>query len=143
MRELTLTIVGIDFPNDDRSKSNRRMELLLCPPGEPVDLRLEPRNPHDPNAVGVWSARGIQLGYLPAERAGWIGGRMRAGEEWQAIFQALNGNVAYARIRFGGGAPTLPPAVTAPPSQPRAPRRSSSADTEIFYPDEDGPEWGA
>jgi hypothetical protein len=26
MDELTTSIVGIDFPNDDKSKSNRRME---------------------------------------------------------------------------------------------------------------------
>jgi hypothetical protein len=43
MDELTLSVVGIDFPNTDRSKSNRRMELLLCAPGEPVDLRREPK----------------------------------------------------------------------------------------------------
>ena len=36
MDELSLAIVGIDYPNDDKSKSNRRMELMLTTPGAPV-----------------------------------------------------------------------------------------------------------
>ncbi|SFO17911.1 HIRAN domain-containing protein [Sphingomonas sp. OK281] len=138
MDELTLSVVGIDFPNTDRSKSNRRMELLLCAPGEPVDLRREPKNPHDANAVAVFSGRGVQMGYLSAERAPLIGRRMQQ-EEHVAVFQALVGTMAYIRIRFGGGAPTLPD-----PDAP-APARSRPAtfDPDAFYPDPEGPEWGA
>jgi hypothetical protein len=44
MDELTTSIVGIDFPNEDKSKSNRRMECMLCAPGDVVELRLEPTN---------------------------------------------------------------------------------------------------
>ncbi|WP_267381102.1 MULTISPECIES: HIRAN domain-containing protein [unclassified Sphingomonas] len=145
MQELTLTVVGIDFANDDKSKSNRRMELLLCPPGEPVRLQLEPKNPHDPNAISVWSARNVQLGYLSAERAGWIGGRIRSGEEHEVIFQGLYGDAGYVRIRFGGGAPTLPPAPLSalPPARPCPARRTPVMDEDAFYPDEDGPAWGA
>ena len=106
MDELTLSVVGIDFPNADKSKSNRRMELLLCQPGEPVDLRREPKNPHDANAVAVFSLRGVQMGYLSAERAPLIGRRMQQ-EEHVAAFQALTGSMGYVRIRFGVGAPTL------------------------------------
>jgi hypothetical protein len=58
MDELTTSIVGIDFPNDDKSKSNRRMECMLCAPGDPVESRLEPKNPFDSNAVAIWSERG-------------------------------------------------------------------------------------
>ena len=143
--ELTLAIVGIDFPNPDKSKSNRRMELLLTPLGEPVDLLLEPKNPHDANAISVWSIRGVQVGYINAERAPWIGGRIRSGEEYETIFQALHGDAAYVRIRFGGGTPTLPPLpnATHPPSHLCAVRRPSPIDPDGFYPDEDGPEWGA
>ena len=140
--ELTLTVVGIDVPNPDKSKSNRRMELLLCPPGEPIEMLLAPKNPHDPNAIAVWSARGVQVGYVSAERAPWIGGRIRAGEEYEAIFQALHGDAAYVRIRFGGGMPTLPPSIsTVPPSfRPRPARSSSPVNSDSFYPDEDGPD---
>jgi hypothetical protein len=131
--ELTLAVVGIDFPNADRSKSSRRMEALLCTPGEPVELRREPKNPHDPRAIAVFSRRGIQMGYISAERAPWIGKRMLAGEEHQAIFQALQGNVAHIRIRFGGGTPVLP----------IEPAESADIANDPFYPDPEGPEWGA
>ncbi|MBE2990966.1 HIRAN domain-containing protein [Sphingomonas sp. CFBP 13603] len=137
MDELTLSVVGIDFPNADRSKSNRRMELLLCQPGEPVDLRREPKNPHDANAVAVFSLRGVQMGYLSAERAPLIGRRMQQ-EEHVAVFQALTGSMGYVRIRFGGGAPTL-----AEPGEPTPHSRSAPYDPDVFYPDPDGPEWGA
>lgn len=139
-RELSLFVVGIGYLNADKAKSNRRFELALCAPGEPVELRLEPKNPHDANAVAVFSARGVQVGYLQAERAPWIGSKIRAGEEYQVIFQELGVTAAMIRIRFGGGAPTLPP--------PRQPRGLVQDD---FYPDPEPPEaidpegseWGA
>ena len=107
MDELTTSIVGIDFPNEEVSKSNRRMECMLCAPGDAVELRLEPTNPYDDNAVAIFSERGIQLGYVSAERAPLIGKRMKEGEAI-AVFQAMHGSGAYIRIRFGGGVPTLP-----------------------------------
>ena len=139
MDELTLAVVGIDFPNTDKSKSNRRMELMLCVPGDPVDLRREPKNPHDANAVAVFSGRGVQMGYLSAERAPLIGRRMQQ-EEHLAVFQALTGSMGYVRIRFGGGAPTLPAPGDA---ETPAPNRAATFDSDAFYPDPEGPEWGA
>lgn len=144
MNELTLAIVGIDFANPDKSKSSRRMELLLCPPGEAMELRLEPKNPHDENAIGVWSARGIQVGYVTAERAPWIGRRMKAGEDVLAVFQGMDNIAGYVRVRFGGGGPTLPPAALDTSSgAPRGRAAQHDADDDAFFPDEDGPEWGA
>lgn len=128
-RELTLAVVGIDYANADGT--SRRFELKLCQRGEPVDLRPEPKNKHDPRAVAVFSARGWQLGYLTAERAGWIGGKIKAGEEVSAIFQGMEGKAAYVRVRFGGGVPTLPPARPASPQNPD------------FEPDPDPGMWGA
>ncbi len=128
-RELSLAVVGLDFAN--RDKSNRRFEMALCAPGEPVELRLEPKNPADPNAVAVFSARGVQLGYLTAERAPWIGAKLRNGEEHRAVFQEPSATAAWIRIRFGGDAPTLPQPRPAPPPY------------DDFEPDPDGPEWGA
>ena len=147
MDELTLGVVGIDFPNTDRSKSNRRMELLLCAPGELVELRREPKNPHDAYAVAVFSARGVQMGYLSAERAPLIGRRMQQ-EEHVAVFQALAGSLGYVRIRFGGGAPTLPNLVEGPDLvegevAARSRGRAAPFDPDAFYPDPEGPEWGA
>ena len=139
MDELTTSIVGIDFPNADKTRSNRRMEILLCAPGDRVTLRREPKNPHDSNAVGVWSERDIQLGYISAERAPMIGRRLQA-EETSALFQAMHQGSAYIRIRFGGGDPSLPPPIAdpGPPPPPPEPDRDDG-----FYRDEDGPEWGA
>jgi hypothetical protein len=147
MDELTTSIVGIDFPNPDKSKSNRRMEIMLCAPGDPVELRPEPTNAHDANAIAVWSERGVQMGYVSAERAPWIGKRMQA-DEVVAVFQGLVHSGAYVRIRFGGGLPTLPPAPAEPQRAPSAPRSMRAGprpvvDPHGFYPDEDGPEFGA
>ncbi len=106
MNELTTSIVGIDFPNEDKSNSNRRMEWMLCAPGDLVELRLEPTNPFDDNAVAIFSDRGTQLGCVSAERAPLIGKRMKE-DDATAVFQAMHGNGAYIRIRFGGGLPTV------------------------------------
>lgn len=106
-RELSLAVVGINYPND-RGVS-RRFELSLCSPGDPVELRLEPKNKHDENAVAVFSERGIQLGYLSAERAPWIGSKIRSGDAVIAIFQGLTEGAAFIRARFDGERPSLPP----------------------------------
>ena len=37
--------------------------------GSQVQLRPEPTNPKDPNAIAVWGPAGVQVGYLPAEIA--------------------------------------------------------------------------
>lgn len=105
-RELSLAVVGLAYPNLD--KSSRRFEAELCAPGDRVELRLEPKNPKDPRAIAVYSERGIQLGYLTAERCGLVGSWLRAGEECAAVFQELRGSVASIRARFGGGEPALP-----------------------------------
>jgi hypothetical protein len=141
MQEFTLAVVGIDFPNVNGS--NRRSEAMMTLPGEPVVLVPEPKNRHDRNAVAVISPRGVQIGYVSAERAPYIASRMNRGEDVAAIFQGLDGGSAFIRVRFGGGAPTLPPASEVRLSPPRPPRRSEPDDPDGFYPDEEGPEWGA
>ena len=62
MQELTLAVVGIDFPNADGS--NRRSEAMMTLPGEPIELLPEPKNKHDANAIAVIGPRGVQLGYV-------------------------------------------------------------------------------
>jgi hypothetical protein len=104
--ELSLAVVGLDFPNADRS--NRRFEMALCIRGEPVHLVPEPSNRADPRAIAVVSCRGIQLGYLTAERCGLIGGWLAAGEKHEAVFQEPGRYAAVIRVRFGGGRLSLP-----------------------------------
>ena len=143
MQELTLAVVGIDFPN--ANGSNRRSEAMMTLPGEPVELIPEPKNKHDGNAVAVIGPRGVQLGYLNAERAPYIRGRMSRGEDVVAIFQGIDGGSAFIRVRFGGDAPTLPPVSSKPAAvrSPRSARSTEPQDPHAFYPDEEGPEWGA
>jgi hypothetical protein len=74
MQELTLAVVGIDFPNADGS--NRRSEAMMTLPGAPIGLVPEPKNRHDPNAIAVFSPQGVQIGYLNAERAPYVGARI-------------------------------------------------------------------
>jgi len=69
MNDLTTSIVGIDFPNEDKSKSNLRMKCMLCAPGDVVELRLEPTNPFDNNAVAIFSERGTKRGVVSAKHA--------------------------------------------------------------------------
>ncbi|KQM68194.1 hypothetical protein ASE75_03990 [Sphingomonas sp. Leaf17] len=80
----------------------------MCTPGEPVALVSEPRNPVDPNAVMVISARDIQIGYLTAERAPWIGAMLRAGRAIDAVFQGPTSAGAAIRVAFDGDRPVLP-----------------------------------
>ena len=87
--------------------------------------------------------RGTNLGYVSAEPTPLIGKRMKEGEAI-AVFQAMHGGGAYIRIRFGGGAPTLPDPVPDVPRRP-PPRQARPAqrpvyDPHAFYPDEDAPE---
>lgn len=112
----------------------------MLPPGVPMELRPEPRNRHDPQAVAVFSPAGIQVGYITAERAPWIGSRIRNGDEVHAIYQGLVEAAGYVRVRVGGGQPSLPPAKHAPPHSHLG---SSAADPDVgFWPDEEGSEWG-
>lgn len=125
--DMSLTVVGGLHPNKDGS--NRLFEMAMCLPGEPVQLVREPRNPVDANAVAVFSARGFQLGYLSAERCGWIGARIAQGEDIRAVFQFASGGVAVLRVSFSGTPPSLPEAPPAAAPQP-------TADDSGFYPDE-------
>lgn len=124
--DMSLAVVGGLHPNKDGS--NRLFEIAVCLPGEPVQLVREPRNPLDPLAVAVFSVRGTQLGYLSAERCGWIGARIAQGEELLAVFQQASRGAAIIRVSFSGALPSLPAALSAP-----QPVRVSNDDD--FYPD--------
>ena len=131
MQQLSLHVVGADHLN--RDGGNRRFEILLCAPGEYVALVPEPRNPVDPNAIAVFSARAVQIGYLTADRAPWIGGMLRNGREVRAVFQHATRLGAAIRIGFDGEAPVLP-------AVKRAPVASEAANGGEFWPDELPPE---
>ena len=114
---LSLAVVGAAYPNKGKSPA-RRFEIALCVPGELVDLRPEPENPADEYAVAVYSQRDVQLGYLTAERAPWIGKLIRGGREVRAIFQEQSGFGGVIRVAFDGEMPALPTSNPAPPPAP-------------------------
>ncbi|NNM78040.1 hypothetical protein HJG53_14125 [Sphingomonas sp. ID1715] len=105
--ELSLSVVGAAHANADGS--NRRFEILLCVPGEAVELVPEPTNKADPHAIAVLSSRGVQIGYLTAERAPWIGSKMAAGADLRAVFQRATDYGALVRVNLVGAGPVLPP----------------------------------
>ncbi|MFZ2996242.1 HIRAN domain-containing protein [Sphingobium sp.] len=106
MPQLSLAIVGADHPNKD--KSNRRSEILWSAPGEPVDLIPEPKNPVDPQAVAVFSARGVQIGYVKSFQAQLIRTYLARGRLTAAIFQDVAPWGAVIRLGLDGEHPTLP-----------------------------------
>ncbi|SCY89289.1 HIRAN domain-containing protein [Novosphingobium aromaticivorans] len=122
----TLPIVGIIYPN--KRGPTRRFEIQICAPGEPLELRPEPTNPADPSAVAVYSCRGVQIGYVPAERCARIASLIGQGREVTAVFQGADQNRAFMRIAYDGEQPTFPE---------QRPQVSADSDPD-FWPD---PTW--
>lgn len=55
-------------------------------PGRPLELRRDPANEHDPNAIAVFPAGGgEQLGWVPRELAAEIAPQMDTGVTWSAV----------------------------------------------------------
>jgi hypothetical protein len=124
LRPRSLAVVGADHPN--KKGPARRFEIAVCVPGESVRLEREPKNPADPHAVAVLSARDVQLGYLRAEQAPWIGGMLINGREVQAVFQRAAQFGCWIRAGFDGEVPSVE-GLTEPPTP--------STDPD-WYPDE-------
>jgi hypothetical protein len=125
--EFSMLVVGGAHPNADGS--NRQFNALTCSPGDGIELRPEPNNKFDPQAVAVFTDRCGQLGYLPANRCGWIGSKLRDGADVRAIFQELISAGPVIRVNLIGQDPVLPKPV---------PTRKPPPAPDDFYPD---PEW--
>jgi hypothetical protein len=54
-------------------------------PGSPLELRRDPANEHDRNAIAVHAADGQQVGWVPRELAEELAPSLDAGDEWSAI----------------------------------------------------------
>jgi hypothetical protein len=53
-------------------------------PGRRLELVPEPKNEHDPNAIGIWNAdRTLQVGYVPAAIAPEVAGDEQAVSLWR------------------------------------------------------------
>lgn len=124
---LSLAVVGADYPN--KRGPGRRFAISLCRPGDVVKLVREPTNPADPRAVQVQTESGIVMGYLSAERCGWIGSMIADRREIRSIFQEATGFGAIIRVAFDGEEPALPPPNHGRPNQ-----------TPDFWPDDMPPD---
>jgi HIRAN domain len=55
-------------------------------PGAALELRRDPGNPHDPNAIQVYpAAGGEQVGWVPRELAAELAPELDAGRPWAAV----------------------------------------------------------
>ena len=57
-------------------------------PGRPLELRRDPGNPHDPNAIAVFPSGGgaaEQAGWVPRDVVGELAGDLDAGRPWAAV----------------------------------------------------------
>jgi HIRAN domain-containing protein len=54
-------------------------------PGDALELRRDPGNEHDPNAIAVFAVGGDQVGWVPREIAAEIAPAIDAGEPWSAL----------------------------------------------------------
>jgi HIRAN domain len=54
-------------------------------PGEPLELRRDPGNEHDPNAIAVHAPGGSQLGWVPRDIAAELAPEIDAGKSWSAV----------------------------------------------------------
>lgn len=131
---MSLAVVGVQYPNKD--KSNRQFEIAVCKPGERIELRPEPKNIADENAVAVYSERGVQIGYLTAERCGRIGSLLRDGVDIRTVFQVQTPWGCWIRATFDGTEPIVD--LNARPMKPQMPAGEGVDPDSDFYPD---PEW--
>jgi len=128
---MSLAVVGAAFPSADGS--NRQFEILLCTPGEAVELLPEPKNKFDEHAVAVYSCRNVQIGYLSAERASRIG-TLLGEHEVHAVFQRKADFGAWIRVSFDGSTPKLTDAMLL--ASDSLGSAIQDEDDTGFYPDE-------
>lgn len=133
---MSLVVKGALFPNEDGS--NRLFEIAMLNPGDPVELIPDPKNKVDPNAVAVFSMRGYQIGFLSAERCGFVGGQIRAGRDVKCVFQKKTADGAIIRANFDGAEPLLPspiPEVFDPHLEEQMKLMAAADPDSGFYPD--------
>jgi hypothetical protein len=61
------------------------LETDAVAPGRPLELRRDPDNPHDQNAIAVHPAGGEQVGWVPRELAVELAPELDAGKPWSAL----------------------------------------------------------
>jgi hypothetical protein len=76
-----LRVVGVAGAGRHHAEA---LESDAVAPGRPLELRRDPDNPHDPNAIVV-HAGGAQAGWVPRELAAELAPELDAGRPWSAV----------------------------------------------------------
>lgn len=90
-RRKVFDLVGEAAVNEDGA--SRQEELLLSEPGERVELRREPDNEDDPNAILVLSARGIPIGRVDRGGAAILAPIVDSGRRFDSRLHCLRGGL--------------------------------------------------
>jgi HIRAN domain len=80
LRERGLWVAGVAGAGQHHAEA---LEAAAIEPGAPLELRRDPGNEHDPNAIQVLA--GEQVGWVPRELAEELAPRLDAGEPWSAV----------------------------------------------------------
>ena len=90
-------LAGVTYRNEGANTENRQQiirDLLgkgLLRPGQELELRPEPSNRADPQAVAVYAPDGRQLGFLPKDKAHEIFAKLSASGGYSCIVTGVNG----------------------------------------------------
>lgn len=104
MPEIRTKVSGVTYA-DPRSKINRQ-DLIrqYMTTDTALELKREPRNPHDANAVGVWLVRRgclgkkrFHIGYIHRDQAAQVAALMDSGRKVMAMVSAVTGGVGEKR----------------------------------------------
>jgi len=132
-RALSLAVVGANHAN--KKGPTRRFAISLCRPGDPVVLKPEPKNAKDERAIAVFSREGVQMGYLTAERAPWVGAMLKQGREVQVAFQRSTQWGCWIRAAFDGERPSVE-GLDATPGENEERENDQDWYPDEVYPDE-------
>jgi hypothetical protein len=83
LRALGLRVAGVAGAGAHHADA---LDSDAVAPGRPLELRRDPDNPHDPNAIRVHpDDGGDQLGWVPRELAAELAPELDAGRPWSAV----------------------------------------------------------
>lgn len=85
--------------------AERQAEIAKCRPGDVLELRREHHTVRGARAVGVYSPRGVQIGYVSSPHADHVAGQVAVA---RAVFQRQDTFGAVISLTLDGSTPTLP-----------------------------------
>ncbi|WP_300116438.1 hypothetical protein [Sphingobium sp.] len=100
----SLPVVGADGAT--ARNAERRAEIVRARPGDPLTLRREHGKRGGLPMVGVYSERGVQMGYIWPDRSQEVAGLVAVA---RAIYRSADAFGCVIHITVDGSTPTLPP----------------------------------